>query len=86
VARRAGQGFTAAQLVVGIPPLVVGPAHPAAASPAGPARDLSGTPSQAHLRLAQARTGGMNRHGLTADACGAGGPQVDWIGPARMAA
>ena len=31
VERRAGQGFTAAQLVVGIPP-EVGPAHPAAQS------------------------------------------------------
>jgi hypothetical protein len=85
VALRAEQGFTAAQLVVGIPP-EVGPAHPAAASPAGPAWDLSGTPNPAYLRLARARIGVMNRHGLAAVVYGAWGPQVDWIGPERMAA
>jgi hypothetical protein len=37
VALRASQGFTAAQLVVGIPP-EVGPAHPAAGSPVGSRR------------------------------------------------
>jgi hypothetical protein len=85
VALRAEQGFTAAQLVVGIPP-EVGPAHPSAASPVGPAWDRHGTPNQAYLRLARERIGVMNRHGLTAIVYGGWGHQIDWIGPARMTA
>jgi hypothetical protein len=85
VAQRAGQGFTAAQIVVGIPP-EVGPAHPSARSPVGPAWDLHGTPNEAYLRMAQARIDVMNRHGLAAIVYGGWGPQIDWIGDARMTA
>ncbi len=85
VTQRAAQGFTAAQIVVGIPP-EVGPAHPSARSPVGPAWDLHGTPNEAYLRMGQARIDVMNRHGLTAIVYGGWGPQIDWIGEARMAA
>jgi hypothetical protein len=83
VARRAEQGFTAAQIVVGIPP-EVGPAHPSARSPVGPAWDRHGAPNEAYLRLAQARIDLMNRNGLTAIVFGGWGHQIDWIGRARM--
>lgn len=85
VALRASQGFTAAQLVVGIPP-EVGPAHPAAGSPVGPAWDLEGVPNEAYLARARERIGIMNRHGLAAIVYGGWGPQIDWIGPGGMAA
>jgi hypothetical protein len=85
VARRAEQGFTAAQIVVGIPP-EVGPAHPSARSAVGPAWDLHGVPNEAYLRMARARIEVMNRHGLTAIVYGGWGPQIDWIGAERMTA
>ena len=83
VARRAEQGFTAAQIVVGIPP-EVGPAHPSARSPVGPAWDRDGTPNEMYLRMAYERIGIMNRHGLTAIVFGGWGHQIDWIGRSGM--
>ncbi|WP_133259081.1 DUF4038 domain-containing protein [Mycolicibacterium sp. GF69] len=85
VTQRARQGFTAAQIVVGIPP-EVGPAHPSASSPVGPAWDLDGAPNDAYLRMAQTRIDLMNRQGLAAIVYGGWGPQIDWIGQARMTA
>jgi hypothetical protein len=83
VALRAEQGFTAAQIVVGIPP-EVGPCHPCARSSVGPAWDRRGTPNEAYLQMARERIGVMNRHGLTAVVYGGWGPQIDWIGAAQM--
>ena len=85
VTQRAAQGFTAAQIVVGIPP-EVGPAHPSARSPVGPAWDLHGTPNEAYLGMAQKRIDIMNGHGLAAIVYGGWGPHIDWIGEARMTA
>lgn len=85
VRRRSEQGFTAAQVVVGIPP-EVGPEHPSARSPVGPAWDRHGTPNEAYLRMAHERIGIMNRHGLTAIVYGAWGQQMDWIGRVAMTA
>ncbi|MDX1883990.1 DUF4038 domain-containing protein [Mycolicibacterium sp. 120270] len=85
VSRRAQQGFTAAQIVVGIPP-EVGPAHPSAQSSVGAAWDLHGVPNEAYLRMARTRIEVMNRHGLTAIVYGGWGPQIEWIGVAAMTA
>ncbi len=81
--RRVEQGFTAAQIVVGIPP-EVGPLHPDAASLAGAAWALDGTINRDYLALARARIIRMNELGLTAIVYGAWGHQVDWIGTEAM--
>lgn len=76
---RAAQGFTAVQIVVGIPP-EVGPEHPHAASDAGPAWTLRGEINRQYLQLARERITYLNQQGLTAIVYGAWGPQIAWIG------
>lgn len=81
--RRVEQGFTAAQIVVGIPP-EVGPLHPDAASDVGAAWALDGTINHDYLALARERIARMNALGLTAIVYGAWGHQIEWIGPDAM--
>lgn len=83
VAKRAQQGFTAVQLVVGIPP-EVGPEHKSAASPVGFPWTLAGELNQAYLALARQRIAYLNAQGLRVIVYGAWGHQIEWLGPARM--
>ncbi len=82
---RVQQGFTAVQLVAGIPP-EVGPAHPSAAGPKGPAWDLDGIFNTAYLNAARQRIQQLNDLGLRVVVYGAWGPQIEWMGVLRMAA
>ena len=77
--QRAAEGFNAVQLVAGIPP-EVGPAHPEAASAAGPAWNLRGEINPAYLDLARRRIGQLNALGLRVIVYGAWGMQIDWLG------
>lgn len=81
--QRKAEGFTAIQLVVGIPP-EVGPLHQSAASDAGAAWDLDGTINPQYLTLARQRIATLNQIGLTAIVYGGWGHQLDWIGTAAM--
>ncbi len=82
-ALRVSQGFTAAQLVVGIPPETT-PDNPNAASPVGPAWTFAGEFNPLYLGFARERIKSMNRAGLTAIVYGAWGPQINWLGTGRM--
>lgn len=62
---RQQQGFTAAQIVVGIPP-ETGVYNQNAASIYGPAWDLNGIINEKYLSFAQHRIEYMNQHNLTA--------------------
>jgi hypothetical protein len=70
ISLRVLQGFTAAQLVVGIPPETT-PDNPNAASPVGPAWTWSGEFNDAYLNYARDRILSMNRSGLSAIVYGA---------------
>lgn len=83
--QRAEQGFSAIQLVVGIPP-EVGPRHPSARSHAGFPWSLDGDINQDYLRYARDQISFLNDLGLTAVVYGAWGHQIDWLGPERMGA
>ncbi len=76
---RASQGFTAAQLVVGIPP-EVGVYNEFADSKAGRAWDMDGTINEGYLEVAKERVKIMNDHGLTAVIYGGWGQHIDWTG------
>lgn len=80
---RQKQGFTAAQLVVGIPP-ETGVYNPNAQSPYGPAWDLDHNINEAYLQFARKRIQIMNDHNLTAILYGAWGHQIEWTGEAFM--
>lgn len=80
---RSDQGFTAIQLVAGIPP-EVGPTHPNARSHSGFPWTLNGSFNAGYLRYAQERIALLNELGLTAIVYGAWGHQIDWLGPDRM--
>lgn len=80
---RASQGFTAVQIVVGVPP-DVGLAHPSAEGHRGPAFDLKGKPNQRYLRAAVSRLETLLSLGLTPMVYGAWGYQIDWIGVPAM--
>ena len=80
---RVEQGFSAIQLVAGIPP-EVGPEHPYAASEVGPAWTLAGTYNQRYLQLAARRTAMLNQLGLRVILYGAWGHQIKWLGRAGI--
>lgn len=82
--RRAGQGFNAVQLVVGIPP-EVGPLNENARSAAGFPWSLDGEINRAYLDLARDRIRHMNSLGLAVIVYGAWGHQIAWLGRERMA-
>lgn len=77
--RRAEQGFSAIQLVVGIPP-EVGPENENTKSEAGFPWTLRGDFNQAYLELARERIRQLNELGLRAIVYGAWGHQIHWLG------
>jgi len=83
-ALRADQGFSAVQLVVGIPP-EVGPQNENARSEVGTAWAISGEFNSAYLSLARDRIRTLNNLGLTVAVYGAWGHQIAWLGEDRMA-
>ncbi|MFZ5917484.1 MAG: DUF4038 domain-containing protein [Chloroflexota bacterium] len=83
-ALRAGQGFSAIQLVVGVPP-EVGPENENAQSEAGFPWTLDGHFNQEYLDLARDRIRYLNNLGLVAIVYGAWGQQIEWIGQERIA-
>lgn len=85
VTLREAQGFTAAQVVVGIPP-EVGPYNKNAEGAGGAAWDLTRKINPDYLPAVRERIKIMNEHHLTAIVYGAWGPQIDWVGDAFMAA
>ena len=80
---RAHQGFSAVQLVVGIPP-EVGPANPNAASIVGPAWNLQGNLNRRYLQLAAQRISLLNDRRLRVIVYGAWGHQISWLGRQKM--
>ena len=80
---RVKQGFTAIQLVVGIPP-EVGPDNLNAASPYGPAWNLKGEFNEEYLDFAKARIKLLNSLGLKVIVYGAWGHQIEWLGVPKM--
>ncbi|MBC7250174.1 MAG: DUF4038 domain-containing protein [Anaerolineae bacterium] len=82
-ARRAAQGFSAIQLVVGVPP-EVGPANENAKSPVGFPWTLDGQVNEAYLQFARDRILYLNTLGLTAVVYGAWGHQIAWLGQEMM--
>ena len=84
-ALRAEQGFSAIQLVVGVPP-EVGPENENAKSEVGPAWTLRGDFNQAYLALARDRIAYLNDLGLTVIVYGAWGHQIAWLGREKMTA
>lgn len=83
-ALRAEQGFSAIQLVVGIPP-EVGPENENAKSPAGFPWTLDGDLNQEYLKLARDRIQYLNNLGFVVIVYGAWGQQIEWLGKERMA-
>jgi hypothetical protein len=83
--QRAGEGFTAVQVVAGVPP-EVGPAHPEAASAVGPAWSPEGHVNRAYLDLVRHRSERLLGHGLTPVIYGGWGHQIAWLGTQRMTA
>ena len=83
-ALRAKQGFSAIQLVVGIPP-EVGPENENACSEVGFPWALNGHFNQAYLNLARKRTRHLNNLGFIVIVYGAWGHQIEWLGRERMA-
>jgi len=80
---RVQQGFSAVQIVVGIPP-EVGPENPNASSHQGYPWTLDGKINHDYLMYARDRVEFLNTIGLTAIIYGAWGHQIDWIGPRKM--
>ncbi|QQG43798.1 MAG: DUF4038 domain-containing protein [Candidatus Daviesbacteria bacterium] len=80
---RAKQGFSAVQLVVGIPP-EVGPENPNAASKIGPAWNLQGEFNEQYLDYARQRITFLNSVGLSVLVYGAWGQQIEWLGVEKM--
>lgn len=78
VKKRKEQGFTAAQIVVGIPP-EVGIYNENALSAVGGAFTLEGKINREYLKLARERIKIMNEHGLTAIIYGGWGHQIEWM-------
>ncbi len=83
VKTRQKQGFTAAQIVVGIPP-EVGIENENAKSIYGSAYDMHGNINYDYLRFVKNRIKIMNSHGLSAIVYGAWGYQIEWIGTKNM--
>lgn len=80
---RVEQGFTAVQLVVGIPP-EVGLENPNAGISNGPAWDLEGNFNRQYLERATRRIRLLNALGLTVIVYGAWGHQIEWLGVPNM--
>jgi len=83
-ALRAAQGFSAIQLVVGVPP-EVGPENENAKSLKGFPWTLDGNLNQEYLKLARQRTKYLNNLGFVVIAYGAWGHQIEWLGKEKMA-
>lgn len=81
---RAEQGFSAVQLVVGVPP-EVSPENENAQSPVGFPWTLDGGFNQEYLGFAQARIRYLNDLGFVVIVYGAWGHQIEWLGKKRMA-
>lgn len=77
------QGFSAVQLVVGIPP-EVGPENSNAASEVGPAWNLKGDFNLQYLEHAEEKIQTLNSLGLSVIVYGAWGQQIKWLGKERM--
>jgi len=80
---RAKQGFTAVQMVVGIPP-EVGSTNLNAESPAGSAWSIDGEINQRYLVHARKRVQTLNSLGLIGIIYGAWGYQIEWLGVEGM--
>lgn len=76
---RREQGFTAIQLVVGIPP-EVGPENVNAKSPVGFPWKLNGFVNEEYLKFSRKQIQFLNNMGLTVIVYGAWGHQIKWIG------
>lgn len=83
--QRVNQGFTAVQLVVGIPP-EVGPENKNAACPVGFPWTLKGAFNESYLTFARERIEYLNQQGLRVIVYGAWGHQIDWLGQAGITA
>lgn len=81
---RAEQGFSAIQIVVGIPP-EVGPENENAQSMAGFPWTLEGHFNQEYLELARERVEYLNSLGFVVIVYGAWGHQIEWLGRELMA-
>jgi hypothetical protein len=82
-ALRAEQGFSAIQLVVGVPP-EVGPENENAKSPVGFPWTLGADFNQRYLGLARERIQYLNKLGFVAIVYGAWGNQIEWLGKEGM--
>ncbi len=83
VKKRSAQGFTAAQIVVGIPP-EVNIDDNNAKSIYGTAFDKEGKVNYKYLEFAKRRIEIMNQNNLIAIIYGAWGDQINWIGTKNM--
>jgi len=83
-ALRTEQGFSAVQLVVGVPP-EVGPENENAKSAVGFPWTLDGHFNQEYLKLARERIQYLNDLGFVVIVYGAWGHQIEWLGKERMA-
>lgn len=77
--KRAAQGFTAVQLVAGLPP-EVGPENVNGHSPVGPPWTLDGAINGEYLAFARERIQALNELGLRVIVYGAWGHQIAWLG------
>jgi hypothetical protein len=82
-ALRAEQGFSAVQLIVGVPP-EVGPENKNAQSGVGFPWTLDGHFNQEYLQLARDRIQHLNNLGFVVIVYGAWGHQIEWLGKERM--
>jgi hypothetical protein len=83
-ALRAEQGFSAIQLVVGVPP-EVGPENENAKSPVGFPWTLDGDFNQEYIGFARERIQHLNKLGFVVIVYGAWGHQIEWLGKGGMA-
>ena len=82
-ALRAEQGFSAIQLVVGVPP-EVGPENENAKSPVGFPWTLDGDFNQEYIGFARERIQHLNKLGFVVIVYGAWGHQIEWLGKEGM--
>lgn len=84
-ALRAEQGFSAIQLVVGVPP-EVGPENENSKSQVGFPWTLDGNLNQEYLEFARDKIQYLNDLGFVVIVYGAWGHQIEWLGKDKMAA
>ncbi len=82
---RAEQGFSAIQLVVGVPP-EVGPENENSKSPVGFPWTIDGNLNQEYLEFARNKIQYLNDLGFVVIVYGAWGHQMEWLGKDKMAA